>query len=64
MERSPVYQNSRKYVWDGAEYESREKAVAKKAEYEQAAFEVVEIEENGKFYLHTRRQPQQTQSQT
>jgi len=64
MDRNPIYQNSKKYMWDGAEYESREKAAEKKAEYAAAAFEVVETEENGKFYLHTRRQPQQTQSQS
>jgi hypothetical protein len=64
VDRIPVYQNSRKYVWDGAEYESREKAGEKKAEYAAAAFEVVEIEENGKFYLHTRRQPTEVKTQS
>ena len=64
MDRSPIYQNSKKYMWDGAEYESRETSAAKKAEYETAGFEVIQAEENGKLYLYTRRQPQQAQSQS
>lgn len=44
-----------KYMWDGAEYASRDEAQAKASAYEADAFETQIIEEKGKFLVYTRR---------
>ena len=44
-----------KYMWDGAEYDSREAAQAKTGAYEADNFETQIIEEEGKFLVYTRR---------
>ncbi len=47
--------DSKKYMWDGIEYESGEQAGEKKAEYEKSGFETVLLEEEGRAVLYTRR---------
>jgi hypothetical protein len=44
-----------KYMWDGAEYASREEAEAKASVYQTDEFETQVIEEKGKFLVYTRR---------
>jgi hypothetical protein len=45
----------KKFMWDGAAYESAEEASKVQEGYEKDAFEVRRIEEEGKHYLFTRR---------
>lgn len=44
-----------KYMWDGAEYASRDEAKAKVSAYETDGFETQIVEEEGKFLVYTRR---------
>jgi hypothetical protein len=45
----------KKFMWDGIDYPSKEKALEKIQEYKNKGFEVETYEENGKTYLYTRR---------
>ena len=45
----------KKFMWDGIDYPSKEKALEKIQTYENNGFEVETIEESGKTYLYTRR---------
>ena len=47
--------DGKKFMWDGIEYESGERAGAKKAEYEKDGFETIMLEEEGRSVLYTRR---------
>ncbi len=44
-----------KYMWDGAEYDSRDEAQAKASTYETDGFETQIVEEENKFLVYTRR---------
>jgi len=44
-----------KFMWDGVDYPSQEKALEKIQEYKNSGFQVETIEESGKTYLYTRR---------
>ena len=47
--------DSKKYMWDGAQYDSEEEASGKKSEYEQNEFETILLQEDDKFLIYTRR---------
>jgi hypothetical protein len=52
---SEVMFKEKKFMWDGIEYPSKEKALEKIQTYKKNGFEVETYEENGKIYLYTRR---------
>ena len=52
---SDVLYKEKKFMWDGIDYPSKEKALEKIQEYKDKGFEVETIEESGKTYLYTRR---------
>ena len=52
---SDVMFKEKKYMWDGIDYPSKEKALEKAQKYKDDGFEVETYEENGKTYLYTRR---------
>ena len=45
----------KKFMWDGVDYPSKEKALEKSQTYKDNGFEVETYEESGKIYLYTRR---------
>ncbi|MFZ2146151.1 MAG: hypothetical protein WAV28_02935 [Sedimentisphaerales bacterium] len=45
----------RKFMWDGEEYDSEEKAKSLEKQYIEKGFEVRACRENGKVFLYTRR---------
>ena len=45
----------KKFMWDGIDYPSIEKALEKIQTYKKNGFEVETFEEGGKTYLYTRR---------
>lgn len=47
--------DSKKYMWDGIEYNSKEDAQKNCADYEKDNFETQLIDENGKYSIYTRR---------
>jgi len=47
--------DDKKFLWDGEEYESEEKAVARQKEYLEKDFEVQMYSEDDKVFLYTRR---------
>lgn len=50
-----LIEEGRKFMWDGAEYESEKHAEAKRKEYEAKNFEVKTVEKGGCCRLYTRR---------
>jgi hypothetical protein len=52
---SNVMYKEKKFMWDGIDYPSKEKALEKAQKYKDDGFEVETYEENGKTYLYTRR---------
>lgn len=52
---SDVMFKEKKFMWDGIDYPSQEKALEKTQKYKDDGFEVETIEEDGKTYLYTRR---------
>jgi ribosomal protein L34 len=54
MDRSRIIEGM-KFMWDGAEYTTKEEAIPKQKEYEQEGFTVRMVTEEGKYYLFTRR---------
>ena len=52
---SNVMYKEKKFMWDGIDYPSQEKALEKAQKYKDDGFEVETYEENGKTYLYTRR---------
>jgi hypothetical protein len=52
---SNVMYKEKKFMWDGIDYPSKEKALEKAQKYKDDGFEVETNEENGKTYLYTRR---------
>lgn len=47
--------NSRKYMWDGATLEDKAQAEETKKKYKEDKFEAEIVEEDGKYFLFTRR---------
>jgi len=47
--------NGKKYMWDGRIYETKQDMKKTSEEYGKENFEVEEVEEEGKYYLFTRR---------
>jgi len=47
--------NGKKYMWDGRVYETKQDMKKTAEEYSKENFEVEEVEEEGKYYLFTRR---------
>ena len=47
--------NGKKYMWDGRIYETTQDMKKTSEEYGKENFEVEEVEEEGKYYLFTRR---------
>jgi len=47
--------DSKKFMWDGVEYDDEEKAAAVEKEYAEKGFEVQSLREDGKISLYTRR---------
>jgi len=54
--------DEKKFGWDGEEYESKTIAEQKARECRQNGFDIRVIEENGKFYVFTRREARVTVS--
>jgi hypothetical protein len=52
---SDVLYKEKKFMWDGIDYPSQEKAFEKAQKYKDDGFEVETYEESGKTYLYTRR---------
>ena len=55
MPQNLLFNNGKKFLWDGGDYPSREKAAEKMQKYKNDGFEVEVLEEGGKIYLYTRR---------
>ena len=47
--------NGKKYMWDGMVYETKQDMKKTAEEYKKENFEFEEVEEEGKYYLFTRR---------
>jgi len=47
--------NGKKFMWDGRTLESRSEAAEVAERYQNDSFEVVIVEEGGKFLVYTRR---------
>ena len=47
--------DGKKYMWDGEEYESVEKAKETAEKYKEKDFEVETVNEDGKFLVYSRR---------
>lgn len=47
--------DSKKYMWDGQEYENKKKAGEVEKEYREKGFDVQSCKEDGKILLFTRR---------
>ena len=45
----------KKFMWDGEEYDSEEKAGSVEKQYSEKGFEVQACREDGKVFLYTRR---------
>jgi hypothetical protein len=52
---SDVMFKGKKFMWDGIDYPSKDKALEKAEKYKDNGFEVETLEEDGKTYLYTRR---------
>ncbi len=63
VQRGPIFFKTSKFMWDGSEYDSKEKSAEKKKEYEGLGFTVIEKEDDGKFFLYTRRVAQVTEAE-
>jgi hypothetical protein len=47
--------DGKKFMWDGREYETADEAKQVQAEYEKENFETRLVEEDGKFFVYSRR---------
>jgi hypothetical protein len=47
--------DGKKFMWDKGDYSTEEEARKKIAQYEKDGFEVECMEENGKYFIYTRR---------
>lgn len=48
--------NGKKYMWDGSSYQQRGEMEEKASAYRERGFEVMHLENDGKYYLFTRRE--------
>ena len=55
MPNSLIFLDGKKFMWDGIEYPSGEKASERSQKYKGSGFEVEVLEEDGKKYLYTRK---------
>ncbi len=55
MPNSAIFWNGKKFMWDGVEYSSGEKASERIQKYKGDGFEIEVFEEGGKKYLYTRK---------
>ena len=55
MAEQARYFDGKKFMWDGKEYESDEKAASAQKDYSDKGFDVEVYREDGKPYLYTRR---------
>jgi hypothetical protein len=55
MANNLIVTSGKKYMWDGVDYPSGEKALEKMQKYKDDGFEVEVFEEDGEKYLYTRR---------
>lgn len=55
MPSDSILRNGKKFMWDGVDHPSEEKALEAMNKYRTDGFEVERCEENGKIYLYTRR---------
>ena len=55
MAEQARYFDGKKFMWDGEEYESDEKATSAQKDYSDKGFDVEVYREDGKPYLYTRR---------
>lgn len=49
------YWEGKKYMWNGEEYDSKDKAAAIEKEYQERGFETRSVSQGGKVFLYTRR---------
>jgi hypothetical protein len=54
MDRSRLF-DGRKFMWDGAEYDSESESQSREAHYRSLGFEVRSLAEESKYYLFTRK---------
>ena len=55
MADQAYYEESKKFMWDGEEYNSDDQAATKEKEYAEKGFEVRTVRKGGKVFLYTRR---------
>ena len=55
MAEKVLFFEGKKFLWDGEEYETKEKAKSVEKEYAEKGFEVRTCREDGKVLLYTRR---------
>ncbi len=51
-----LYEETKKFMWDGEEYETEKAATTAAQGYEDKGFEVRKIPQEGKVFLYTRRE--------
>jgi len=55
MPKNLIFVEENKYMWDGISYESKNEAQDIMQKYKDDNFQVELVEEEGKFFLYTRR---------
>ena len=50
-----LYEETKKFMWDGQEYETEEAATTAAQRYEDKGFDVRKVTQETKVYLYTRR---------
>jgi hypothetical protein len=55
MSENICYHEGKKYMWDGEEYDSKDKAAAVGKAYQEKGFEIHSVRKGGKVLLYTRR---------
>jgi hypothetical protein len=55
MSEKVCYQEGKKYMWDGEEYDSKDDAAAVEKGYQEKGFETKSVRKGGKVFLYTRR---------
>jgi hypothetical protein len=55
MSENICYHEGKKYMWDGEEYDSKDRAGAVEKGYREKGFETHSVQEGGKILLYTRR---------
>ncbi len=55
MEKNVLYQNDKKFIWDGLEYNTESEAKIVAAEYQQEDFETSIINNKEFYFIYSRR---------